>query len=359
MKACNADSNTEVIRIQLEKAEPLYNKFNEIQMEIEMLTYDDQEEIAKEKLEYEEFNETYYRAVSTARRLIAQASRTSAGNASRLPSFNGAFREWLKFRDSFCSLIHENAALTNIQKFHYLQAALIGDAARVIGPLGFSEVNYASVWKKLQERYEDESIHYHVQGLFELPVLTRDSHSEFRQLIDTVSIHLLSLQSLGENIDSWDTMIIYLLESKLNATAKREWERALTHLTSKPTLKGMIKLLEEHSKYLFAMDVNKASSNEIKEIKPTEKYNSASGGRVRLYTATTKNCDLCKEGHALHACEELRRLPVPARVQKVRELGIYFNCLFSGHRNKDCTFGSCRKCSKKHNTLLHLDPTMP
>lgn len=36
-------------------------------------------------------------------------------------------------------------------------------------------------------------------------------------------------------------------------------------------------------------------------------------------------------------------------------LRVCFSCLSSGHHNKQCTFGSCRKCSGKHNTLLHLE----
>lgn len=158
------------------------------------------------------------KSIFTAWRLIAQTSRNPASAVSqatapsnvsgevttavgvnipkiRLPSFNGPFGEWLKFRDTFRSLIHENTTSTNTQKFHYLQAALIGDAARVTEALGFSEVDYASAWSKLQERYEDSNalIHYRVQGLFELPAFARDSHSELSQLIDTASNRLLYL----------------------------------------------------------------------------------------------------------------------------------------------------------------------
>lgn len=37
-----------------------------------------------------------------------------------LSIFNGNYNLWIKFRDTFKSLIHNNDALTNIENFHYL-----------------------------------------------------------------------------------------------------------------------------------------------------------------------------------------------------------------------------------------------
>lgn len=97
----------------------------------------------------------------------------------------------------------------------------------------------------------------------------------------------------------------------------------------------MIKFLEEHSKYLFKMSVDKAFSNENREIKATKKkHNSAPKERVKSYAVTARNCDPCEEMPALHTWEEFRRLIVPVRVQKVRELGLCFNCLSDGHRKR-------------------------
>ena len=39
----------------------------------------------------------------------------------------------------------------------------------------------------------------------------------------------------------------------------------------------------------------------------------------------------------------------------MREFKLCFNCLGSNHQNIKCTFGPCRICGRKHNSLLHLE----
>ncbi|KAJ8916314.1 hypothetical protein NQ315_005009 [Exocentrus adspersus] len=62
-------------------------------------------------------------------------------------------------------------------------------------------------------------------------------------------------------------------------------------------------------------------------------------------------------------CEQFQKLAIPERIQKIKELRLCTNCLCAGHRYKDCKAGTCRKCNKKHSTLLHLEqapaPTPP
>lgn len=60
-----------------------------------------------------------------------------------LPSIDGRYDEWLTFRDTFCSIIHDNHNIDNIEKFHHLRAALKGEAAKVIMSLETTTDNYA------------------------------------------------------------------------------------------------------------------------------------------------------------------------------------------------------------------------
>jgi hypothetical protein len=45
-----------------------------------------------------------------------------------LAEFSGNYKGWSTFNDMFYALIHSNEALTKVQKFFYLKAALFGDA---------------------------------------------------------------------------------------------------------------------------------------------------------------------------------------------------------------------------------------
>jgi len=48
-------------------------------------------------------------------------------------------------------------------------------------------------------------------------------------------------------------------------------------------------------------------------------------------------------------------MSIPERITTIRDKSLCLNCLrSSAHRAKDCKSGGCKKCSKKHNTLLHI-----
>ena len=98
-------------------------------------------------------------------------------------------------------MVHDRARISNIEKFHYLSAALTRDAARIIQSLGISDVSYELACKGLTDRYEDSGsiFHFHTKSIFELPPLTGSSYITLRQLIDNADNHLLALSSLGEH----------------------------------------------------------------------------------------------------------------------------------------------------------------
>ncbi|RLU19427.1 hypothetical protein DMN91_007984 [Ooceraea biroi] len=54
-------------------------------------------------------------------------------------------------------------------------------------------------------------------------------------------------------------------------------------------------------------------------------------------------------------CSEFLRLSVQERLAIVKQKQLCINCLKSGHYAKECKASKCRKCSKVHNTLLHLE----
>ncbi|XP_065082416.1 uncharacterized protein LOC135704829 [Ochlerotatus camptorhynchus] len=59
-----------------------------------------------------------------------------------LPEFDGDYQQWLTFHDTFVALIHSNADIPDIQKNHYLRAAVKGEAAQVIESISISSGNY-------------------------------------------------------------------------------------------------------------------------------------------------------------------------------------------------------------------------
>ncbi|KOC61201.1 hypothetical protein WH47_07100 [Habropoda laboriosa] len=91
----------------------------------------------------------------------------------QLPSFDGNYNDWIRFRDTFLSLIHNNEQLEDVQKFHYLQSLLKGPAARIVQSIGISESNYRTAWDAVKARYENSAAlkRHHVHALLDLPAI--------------------------------------------------------------------------------------------------------------------------------------------------------------------------------------------
>ena len=274
---------------RLQTFETLYDKYDAIQTQIDMLVDDDETAARKELKEREEFEVGYFEILTKVRDYIdqhralvtqVQPDIASASTSHRqtpvnvpispsdesfnvklatitLPNFDGSFKDWPPFRDTFESLIHDNPRLSRIQKFHYLNSALTGDAARIIRSLGVSDSNYELAWNSLTNRYEDSSslIHYHTKSLFDLSSITKSSYVSLRQLIDDTNNHLLALKALDEQTDTWDTMIIHLLTTKLDQYSKRQWEKYLISIVGKPKFKDMITEFRKRRDFAFALIV--------------------------------------------------------------------------------------------------------
>lgn len=53
--------------------------------------------------------------------------------------------------------------------------------------------------------------------------------------------------------------------------------------------------------------------------------------------------------------EELGKLPMAERREKVRKAWLCFNCLKPGHMAARCHSKPCKRCGRKHHTVLHED----
>ncbi|KZC14041.1 hypothetical protein WN55_06473 [Dufourea novaeangliae] len=61
-----------------------------------------------------------------------------------LPPFDGTYSQWVKYRNTFTSLIHRNASLPRMLKVHYLISSLAGSTARTIENIDIAELYYES-----------------------------------------------------------------------------------------------------------------------------------------------------------------------------------------------------------------------
>ena len=124
----------------------------------------------------------------------------------KLPTFSGAYKEWLTFYDTFNNLVHTDERLTECQKFHYLKSCLTGEALRAVESLAVSNANYNAAYAILETRFKNERliVQDHVYSILNFRLISKASDANLRQLLDNLTINLEALRSLNIPVDKWD-----------------------------------------------------------------------------------------------------------------------------------------------------------
>lgn len=180
-------NNTDLIQLEsrFQNFVPLLTQFEEIQMQIELEDKDFEDNKYQYENERRSFETDYYEYQSKAKRVLnsysyppdcSSVSQPNVANVTgnfklptiNLPTFEGSYDQWLFFRDTFNSIVHNSTSLSSVEKFHYLRLSLKGEAASVISSLEICEENYDTAWQLLKNRYENKPllINNHVEALF-------------------------------------------------------------------------------------------------------------------------------------------------------------------------------------------------
>ncbi|XP_077266386.1 uncharacterized protein LOC143899738 [Temnothorax americanus] len=276
------------------------------------------------------------------------------GPSSRIHGTTGSFEDWYSFKDTFEKLIHQNGDVSVIEKFHYLRSSLKDKAAEIIQSLDTTTDNYDDAWAAVKNRYDNKrwTIQRHIKAIFDAPAINKENHLALRELLDTIFKHLRALKALDRPTESWDDLIVHIVVSKLDIPTSKAWEISLDD--DVPDLKTLMQFLSKRCQALEAIHAkthNNATNN-------TQKQGKHKGTSVANVATSNLSCPLCKENHQLYHCEEFLKLTVEDRIKNAKKAHLCINCLRSTtHQSKLCKSSACRKCSKKHNTLLHMSTT--
>nr|XP_037868702.1 uncharacterized protein LOC119628871 [Bombyx mori] len=324
------------LQVRVQKIEQLFEQFSEIQDDIDMKVSDLQ--LENELLVRESFENQYYSIVAKAKCILNNKSEKSSSTKKSciklptisLPSFDGNYDNWLEFRDTFSSLIHNSPDMDNIQKFHYLRSSLTGNALQVIKLLEFSAENYVIAWDLLQNRYNNNRllVHNHVKALFSMQVINKESSALIRKLIDGVLRNIRALKTLGEPTDMWDTLIVYIMVSKLDASTEREWELHKSDIqksesNSKLTLSHLIKFLRDKADVLETIKVSHTKPAPATNIKiqssnsHSYSYLSTQNNENRQSNSNKRSrpCGMCNANHGLYSCNAFLKLSTQDKIK--------------------------------------------
>ncbi|XP_045448243.1 uncharacterized protein LOC123656620 [Melitaea cinxia] len=288
-----------------------------------------------------------------------------------IPTFHGHYQHWLEYRDTFISLIHSRSDIDDINKLHYLRASLKDSALLVIDSLDVKGDNYANAWKLLCSRYDNKRllVNNHVQALFNVEQIQKESSQSIRHLIDITNKNLRALSTLDQPTQYWDTLIIHMMADKLDTTTRREWETHRNSLNNPPPLDIFMTFLSNRADLLETLqeskiiksqkyDYNKSNTNFLADVKHNQNSNYNINKAQNVYEKVV-NCPMCNQSHFLFNCETFKSLSIEDRIKKAKDVKVCLNCLRPGHMENRCNLVSCKYCKKRHNTLLHLHTTEP
>lgn len=267
-----------------------------------------------------------------------------------LPKFSGESQDWTAFHDLFVASVDENKSLSGAQKLQYLKASLKGDARNLINSFSLSNVNYKEAWELLCERYDNKKIIImsHIHSLLHVQCVGDERHG-LRRLLDTWLEKLRALKALGEDTDSWDSILVCLVSEKLDPETRKQWELE-TPTRDMPSFGQLQQFLSRRCMALEAIPTYSA-------VRTIQRYQQPEEVEAYLtHSDSDSECQCCSNGkHAIYNCYKFKKMNVKTRGEFVRNKHLCFNCLGSGHSSRDCQLDPCSKCSHRHHNLLHFE----
>ncbi|XP_038106487.1 uncharacterized protein LOC119766160 [Culex quinquefasciatus] len=265
-----------------------------------------------------------------------------------LPIYTGELSEWIVFRDTYRSLIHNNAQLSDFDKFTYLRSSLLGEALLEIAGIDVSAVNYDVAWTTLEQRYDNKKliVKAHLDALIAVESMKQESYAALNQLIGSFDKHLMMLKKIGQDTDIWSTLLVHMVCSRLDGNTLRLWE---THHKSKevPKFQDQMKYLRGHCLVLQSVAPSKPNAEEEKQRRLSVSH---------AVTHSVNKCPFCNElFHSPFHCLLFLKKTVDERMEAARRRNLCLNCLRAGHSTRSCTRGSCHHCHQYHNSLLHIN----
>ena len=315
----------------------------------------------------------------------AEASTSSRAEAEvklskfNLPTFDGKVEKWLLFWESFETCVH-TSDLPDVQKLSYLRSLLKGEAARSVEGLALTAKNYDAAVDILKKRYgrPEKLIFLHIQSLSNL------KEPNLVALQDSLLSHIRGLEALDVSGEKYGIILTPLVLSKLPESVRMEWARTSEHHEgdlSHPLefLNSEIRRQDRSSQCARVAPSRSATPPPSGDL-PARSSNqftcsrmgstgmvTRQGGRqpptAAALAATAKcgdanRCGMCNKGHGMAKCPVLLKLSARDRHLEVRNKGLCFRCLTSGHRAAACD-ATCEKCKGRHHSVLCFQETKP
>ncbi|XP_055623679.1 uncharacterized protein LOC129767085 [Toxorhynchites rutilus septentrionalis] len=355
------------LQLQLKMLDCAYNEYCDLQNRIYDLNTSDEIQCAEEMrfIEFEQLYSALYVQLtkkfeasvkSEMKPVVVQPVHSQSSVPPLkvpLPTFDGNFENWFAFKNMFENVMARYDNESPAIKLYHLRNSLIGTAAGVIDQDIINNNDYDAAWKTLRERFEDKQviIDKHIDAMFNIQVMTKESAVGLRKLIDTVSKNVDALKNLDLPVEGLgEMMLLNVLVKKFDLETRKAWglnqkdNELADYNSTMEFLKERCKVYEKISRS------SKVTTEVVKQLRTAGKTDT----KVHSLVTTSEKCSHCKGDHEIWWCEVFKKIPVNEKYNSLRKSGSCFNCLEKGHVVGKCKLErSCKQCGKRHHTSLH------
>ncbi|XP_076037766.1 uncharacterized protein LOC143023138 [Oratosquilla oratoria] len=290
--------------------------------------------------------------------VVSDSISVSSKDRPELPKYAGEAIEWQPFWDRFEALV-DQSDLPVISKFSYLQSLLRGEALSVIQGLALTAANYKIACDLLKERFgsTERIVFAHVSGLMNASLMSRakgaNQCDSLWKLRDQLLRHIRSLETLGFSGNQYGMVSTPIIVARLPQDIRLEWSRESAGREG--DVEWLMKFLQteiqRRERSEIFKDLSMEKSNAPQDIE-RRKVSSASALQTSAEEGS-QQCVFCHKRHKSEKCNQILRLDILRREEKVKSLGLCFKCLVRGHMSKDCRGKvKCAQCSGYHNVLF-------
>ena len=274
-----------------------------------------------------------------------------------IETFSGELATYPAFMDSYESIIHNNATLSNVEKFYYLKGLLRGKASTTIEGLSMTSANYESALELLKNRFGDrKSLQAHfIDLLMNLkPVDNAKDVKALRTLHDKIESIVRNLKTLGIDDDTYGPLIMPCILQKLPSDISLEITKSAAVQDSDEW--DFQQVISEFEKELKAREkcqlVSKPTSASSRQHPSSRSSTSRRAADSSFHAqAQQPACIFCKGAHPTWKCDVMTDTASRRRVAQQEQR--CFNCLRQNHQLRDCKSKfACQNCSQRHHTSI-------
>ena len=314
------------------------------------------------------------------------------GINEKVPKFDGDYTKWNAFWQAFTVLVDQNPKFPVVTKLNRLNAALEGEAHKIISMFEFDEESYELAKMALIMEYGDPVLGANkmLKDLQNMDRVKMENIDGLRNLHIKSKQLVLRLQRLYPMILEQPILISSIIENKMSPECLKKWEEENTRRRREKTLPApnmyvawtlnwLNDYIQTNKRSTIKMEIGNSTGDPDKSNKPDYKKPNGhsrngkfNGGSKRtldnFYTMADQkkeklkeketSCMICEGKHHVFKCKAEGISPKVAR-DRVMKAGACLNCLSTDHYLSKCKAGGCRVkgCGRRHNTRLH-DPAL-